>query len=799
MPSEAQIPDLLAELGAQTASSCKRTRTPSRLHLEVSGVGKLRFPVSPSQAQALCRVARPARYGYKEKTLLDRRIRDTWEVPRKLVTIDQESWQETLTPVLASIAEELGIASGSQLNAELHALLVYEPGQFFQPHQDSEKTDDMIGTLVVTLPSKCKGGALVVKHQGKTTTYSATGKHLSFVAFYADCLHELKPVEKGYRISLTYNLSLSERQDVDRAAAAKNSQSVPSSVTRALTESLRKHFETPRASDSSWNSEALPKPPAHRLVYLLDHQYTQRGLDWHRLKGKDLIRSKALLAAAEAYGCEAMLALTEIREVWHCMEPGWDEPYHQRRRAWQRGDDDEWYDEEPEVVGPDDYELIDLIDSEIQLTHWLDVAGDRAGPAVTAVESYEVCASTPTSELRAYSSEYEGFMGNYGNTMDRWYRRAAVVLWPEKMSFLVRAEASAAWALKTLSRHLQAGKIAEARDKAVSMLAVWPQVARSEEGMLGLADTLFVATGLSDPEIAEALLQPYCLETLAPKHAQALTNLVKAYGVDWAWELLAHWSDSAPRYIAAFKGVDSAKFVASMPRLCKRLLKADPSLGRVTSELLLQDRWIWLQDKLTKGVRGDRPSRRAKTIPKLSEPIFGMLETAAKVEEHSLQDEILSFVTGDKMSRLLPALVLILRKAKKSKSSLDADALGLEELRQHCLQQLRERLNRTSRSPDDWSITPPKGCRCELCNTLGSFLADPSRQRFDWPIAKQKRRHIHNILDGNELPVSHQTWRSGSPYTLVLNKLPTLHTRESDQRKAWEADLEWLMEQDFTG
>ena len=35
-------------------------------------------------------------------------------------------------------------------------------------------------------------------------------------------------------------------------------------------------------------------------------------------------------------------------------------------------------------------------------------------------------------------------MGNYGNTMDRWYRRGAVVLWPTRLDFEVRAEASPA-------------------------------------------------------------------------------------------------------------------------------------------------------------------------------------------------------------------------------------------------------------------------------------------------------------------------------------------------------------------
>jgi hypothetical protein len=43
-------------------------------------------------------------------------------------------------------------------------MLVYEKGQFFVAHQDSEKNDAMIGTLVVTLPSAYTGGTLLVGH-----------------------------------------------------------------------------------------------------------------------------------------------------------------------------------------------------------------------------------------------------------------------------------------------------------------------------------------------------------------------------------------------------------------------------------------------------------------------------------------------------------------------------------------------------------------------------------------------------------------------------------------------------------
>lgn len=58
-----------------------------------------------------------------------------------------------LTDFLATVKEELGLPNAASLTADLHSLLVYEPDQFFLPHQDSEKSDDMVATLVVTLPS----------------------------------------------------------------------------------------------------------------------------------------------------------------------------------------------------------------------------------------------------------------------------------------------------------------------------------------------------------------------------------------------------------------------------------------------------------------------------------------------------------------------------------------------------------------------------------------------------------------------------------------------------------------------
>jgi hypothetical protein len=92
---------------------------------------------------------------------------------------------------------DLGLTDGSRLTAKLHNMLVYEPGQFFAAHRDSEKTDDMIGTLVVILPSDSTGGAIEVEHDDERVTFRGDGRKLTFIAFYADCHHQVRPVTAG--------------------------------------------------------------------------------------------------------------------------------------------------------------------------------------------------------------------------------------------------------------------------------------------------------------------------------------------------------------------------------------------------------------------------------------------------------------------------------------------------------------------------------------------------------------------------------------------------------------------------
>jgi hypothetical protein len=143
---------------AQAAFSVELAAKADDLSLEVEGFGQVRFPVTAAKARKLIGLGRPARFGRGEETLTDPDVRDTWEIPKHLV---RAQWDDArLKDILATVKEELGLPNAAELTADLHSLLVYETNQHFLAHQDSEKDDSMVGTLVVTLPSSYTGGEL---------------------------------------------------------------------------------------------------------------------------------------------------------------------------------------------------------------------------------------------------------------------------------------------------------------------------------------------------------------------------------------------------------------------------------------------------------------------------------------------------------------------------------------------------------------------------------------------------------------------------------------------------------------
>jgi hypothetical protein len=751
---------LLGAAAVAGAFSARRTARPDGLRLEVSGVGPIAMPVSVWQAKQLCLIGRPARFGRGEQTLVDAKVRDTWEVPKSRVKIDRRQWNATLRPVLDRLRVDLGLPDGCRLDAQFHSMLVYAPGQFFAPHQDSEKDDAMIGTLVVTLPSASTGGVLVVEHGGQSATYRSSKESLSFVAFYADCRHHVRPVTSGYRVVLTYNLLL--EGDTLAGAAGR----ADPALTTVLASCLSEHF-----GDSD-------EPT--RLVYLLDHEYSQHGLSWARLKGDDASRAAMVRAAARAADCEIALALAEVQETWTAYEAdSWE------RQGWRgryRDDDEEEYDD----GASDDYELEELIESATTLDWWLDESGEAAPTSLT-VDDEEVCASTPTADLSPHESSYEGYMGNYGNTLDRWYRRAAIVVWPRRWAFALRAQASPGWALDRLADLVRAGDVTGAREAADALDSFWTVAEMADPGKL-LGKALAVARALDEPDTAAMLLAPFRIEMLEPTHTASLAQLAAHYGECWTGDLVAVWfGRNRPAY--ASRQPQRGSWLESLPPVCEAL-SAAPETDVPVGRLLTAAAWAPLRESADDMLRLPTPGYRDKALGELGPAVASLLVSTAIVGAAGLRAEMIVFLCQDNDDLVVCALSA-LRAAHEAKRQAHPES-GIDIIARHCAARLEARLARPARAAGDWSIELPEGCRCELCETLGAFLGDPARRTFEWPLAEQRRRHVHGRIDQGELPVHHQTRRSGRPFTLVLSKTDALFAREREARQRDQTDLAWL-------
>ncbi|WP_308369188.1 MULTISPECIES: 2OG-Fe(II) oxygenase [unclassified Streptomyces] len=742
--------------GAKTAGafSARLEAPAASLNLEVAGVGPVRLPLRAPQAKRLISVSRPALFGKGEETLDDTSVRDTWQISPDQLSLGDPSWSSLLSDALEHFRDALGLPAATRLWAEPHAMLVYGKGQFFLPHQDSEKDDAMVGTLVLSLPSAHTGGELVIEHAGQKCAYRASKTDLTLVAFYADCRHEVTPVRSGYRVTLTFNLM-----------AAPGTSTELSGPPAELAHSLEQHFGSPVTPRYG----SRESDPPNRLVYLLDHEYTQRGLSWERLKGADAGRAALLRAAAEQAGCESVLALAEVKETWDAYPEG-DDPW-----------DDYGYDDEDDGEGGDagadgDYVLQELVDDEITLGWWTGPDGTGGEQISLRVDDYEVCASTASADLTPYDSQYEGYVGNYGNTLDRWYRRAAVVVWPRERAFAARGEAGSGWALEKLRVGIARGDLHRARERALSLAPFWKHT-RPQRELLGCA--LQVAAGLEAAETAAMLLEPFQASALGPECAGALSAAAERYGTAWTRRVVEVWFASAHR-------LDSQHYqwTERLPELCTALrARRAPAVARLLADgvwaAVDRDLRLWT-------TTGSADIRRAQ-LRQLALPLRCVLAAADAEQRDGIAAALREY-----RDTVLECLMPMLRSAEEALPAAEWGAAGLDVIARDCADRLRVVCERAPRAADDWSVAWT-GCGCELCGALGAFLGSRSRRVLEWPLAKEGRRHVHTGIDSAELPVFHQTRRQGRPYTLVLTKTEDLFTRERTVRRQAAADLAWLM------
>jgi hypothetical protein len=72
-----------------------------------------------------------------------------------------------------------------------------------------------------------------IEHHGAKLRVGGSEKNLTFIAFYADCRHEVHPIKQGYRVVLTYNLIVEGSSTVAEAPAANLVRAIHRNFLRA--------------------------------------------------------------------------------------------------------------------------------------------------------------------------------------------------------------------------------------------------------------------------------------------------------------------------------------------------------------------------------------------------------------------------------------------------------------------------------------------------------------------------------------------------------------------------------------
>ncbi|KAK2048757.1 hypothetical protein LZ31DRAFT_563076 [Colletotrichum somersetense] len=209
---------------------------------------------------------------FGEETLVDTSVRNTWELGHDQFELLNSEWPAFLEKVGAESARGLGLKN---ITLKPHKLLLYEKGSFCKRHSDTEKGRGMVGTLVVCLPSEHMGGDVHVRLGSEKLRYSTAPTlryDLTALAWYSDVSHEIKKLEAGYRLSLTYNIV---QDDSERQSAGFHCQQALQ-IRRILTR---------------WKAMF---PNVGSLIYTLDHKYSEASLSIHNMKGRDRAVCRAL-------------------------------------------------------------------------------------------------------------------------------------------------------------------------------------------------------------------------------------------------------------------------------------------------------------------------------------------------------------------------------------------------------------------------------------------------------------------------------------------------------------------------
>jgi len=714
--------------------------------ISVDGVGELSFPVSKSQIDALIGVAERAPYGKGTDTLIDTSVRDCWQIDASHLRMTGGAWPKSLKNILDLVREGLGLEN-REIDAELYKLLIYEKGGFFAPHKDTEKVHRMIATLTLSLPTSGAGGELLVRHEDQETLFAMNANEpseISYAAFYADCLHEVRPVNQGHRISLVFNLFIPSGQKLVGAP-------VYTTVTQKITSCLL-------------NWKKIGK--SEKLVWLLEHLYTEDGLSFDTLKGIDEVVARILGEAADHANFQISAAVLHVHDYG---EPEYDGGY--------------W--EEPSIYS----EMGEHFDRDQHLENWVARDGSHPPFGQLSLDDSELLQPEQIEHADPDEALIEDYTGNAGPLLQQIYRLAALVVWPKEMTLKIVAKnninQAVSW-VKTQRKHV---KKEEMYLLVSQLIDVWPE-ARNQcstyhlPEMLGLLgktgyvdllkkflDQLFASfyDGQGSKPLAEVIL------LIDPKYAEEfLIKIVKQFMPLYPKDIL-----SLMKILLHKKSVQSESKRYDTLRKVMCLATENLPLALKHSTELLKKEQMTLRIDGYDSYRNQSKYHRKHHLDSLDICTLFKLLLSLNLPKESIQviDIFKDFPVAVTPGRMLPKVFKDLNKLKKFR-----DTKTLLILWQQSVDFLLQRSSTPPKEPMDWIIDGD-----EIPDThdhfreLRAFCQNPVVQIQRLSYKEELRRHLKETIKALRLDIDYETERKGRPYSLVCTK-----NRNSFERRGKE-------------
>ena len=686
-----------------------------KLHVFVDGVGKLDFPINQDTIHNLLQASEQAQFGWRDQTLTDTNIRDTQEISARYLQVELEN--DFLASMLDEVKQQLGLSDNVKLNAHLHNLLIYGAEQFFKPHRDSEKLDGMVATLVIVLPAPHIGGDLLIHHnkeQHRFISENLNQTGLKCIAFYADCYHEVERIKQGYRVALTYNIVLQTTSTEDKGLE-----------NTALDMALKNYFGLPETNNVDNN-----------LIYYLDHSYTEHSLRWDLLKGNDYHYSRAFLNAAKKLDLLPHLALVEIHESWTT--------------------EDEDYNPTPD----------ELIDNSTSLNFWIDEHNQPITYHYPRVDEEEVCWSTPTDDLEPDETEHEGYMGNYGNTVDYWYRRAAVVLWPKqaqiRMNFRLNHDEAMCNVFQLTQKNGNESKVLNVIKQADHYFHQSGHPSKTQQQPF--EQYIQLALYIKDKATSLFVLSNHPLYALNATHTELLLALQKQYDVEWCLSLLEQWKTKAmSRY-------NDDTLIQDLNGLITAFIFADIDINIMNFLVDYQLQTLMQYNERNKHAR---PVDLKESLHSRLEILQDTFSACVALSDSRFTQQLIQYLISN--TRLYPPTELAPLLISWQRVINFQSMPWYQSLFSHVETAVQQEVSKGLRSEQDKSIELCLPCKCAYCKNVNVFLQSATETTKVVAIKEDIRRHIMSSFSGLGLPVSLSEVRTGSPYKLVIKKDDNLY------------------------